>query len=167
MNNFTSASILSATISSDISIALNSSHFQIIIQSSIEIVDASLLQNVLSIIRTQLLQAESNINYLSAFQVIFGLSARQTNSLIFIDKNEFSLTLNVNNTAESIFVALLLRCLELEPYFNDKINANYWGVAFDGKLRINTIEFFMLNKVSVLDTYEIQDFNNNVNLLDY
>ena len=106
-------------------------------------------------------------NNLSAFQLIFGIDARQTSTAIRIPKSSLIKQLSANNTAESLLVALLLRLFAFTEYSNDKIYSYFWGTNISNGKVNHTLIIKLSNKLTPVDTYELPEINNFVNIGDY
>ncbi|RUT08428.1 hypothetical protein DSM106972_015960 [Dulcicalothrix desertica PCC 7102] len=104
---------------------------------------------------------------LTNLQVLFGLKAYQSSTQLFIDKTSLTnLSVSTNNTAESLLVALLLRLLYLNNSIS-RVNLSLWGSAINATKIKTYYELELLDNLTVLDTYEIQQLNNIVNPNNY
>lgn len=121
-----------------------------------------------SIILVHSVNSSAFINQLSVFQLIFGTLSNQSSSSITINKSEFnSLTASANNRAESLFVAILLRLLQLSTYANEKIESKLWGVSAENGKRTHTIVISLKNKLNAVNSYEMPDYDSLIKPGDY
>jgi hypothetical protein len=101
------------------------------------------------------------VNQLTTFQALFGLGSYQSNSSITIKKAELpNLTSSLNNSAESLVVALLLLwAAYTKGKIDGKVSVNRWGVYFaDGKVRyILEVNFYRQFVVISNEIQEISD----------
>lgn len=102
-------------------------------------------------------------NYLSGLARLFGINARQDETKLYISKSDLlGLTARVNNSAESLFVALLLQIVRQST---DPLIAKIFISIFKTELIIsrqqsvkNTILDVKFNSlVTYSDIYEIDD----------
>lgn len=114
------------------------------------------------------IQGMSFKDYFSFFQLLFGINAVQTIGLLIIKKSELGrLQFTANNTAQSLFVCLLVRAFIFNSSNNDKLNIYSWGITMNTNSIINTIIIEMINQLIPVDGYEIPDFDNVVKPMDY
>ncbi len=105
-----------------------------------------------------------------AFALIFGSHATQDTSTLTIVKADLvGLTPSENNTAESLFAAILTSLLSGERTINFlKLTIDYWGYGYTANQRIDTllIHFF---KIAEYEGNLLSDSNysNQLNPADY
>lgn len=103
----------------------------------------------------------TNLNFvdnLSKIQQFFGVNVYQTSTSLFLIKSDFHfLNPSRNNTAESLFVALLKQQLLNISQQDSLVNIEYYNTYFDreNKKRTMTYEVHCLTPVTIIDN-EIQ-----------
>jgi hypothetical protein len=108
------------------------------------------------------------VDVFTYFQLIFGVGAIQTVSLLKISKIDLTgLQPITNNTGEGLLVALFLRIIAFSVFDSSKINAYKWGTSITQNICTNTLIFYLLNQLLPVDTYELPEPNNIVNPNDY
>ncbi|BAZ36971.1 hypothetical protein NIES4101_28920 [Calothrix sp. NIES-4101] len=110
----------------------------------------------------------NQINYQSSFQVFFGADSRQSLSNLIIKKSDLlGLTPNVNNTAESLFVAVLVNLIINNTNINnDNIKVSKWRTIINDNTRNNIILIQLFNTIT-LENNELPENNNVINPMDY
>ncbi|NJM23520.1 MAG: hypothetical protein HC907_35270 [Richelia sp. SM1_7_0] len=107
------------------------------------------------------------INYHSNFQVFFGLNSTQTSSQLIIKKSDLpGLTASANNTAESLFVVLLINALSVYEYSSAGISSRLWGFVVNQNKRVYTIVVELCNKLNITDD-EFTNYTETINPMDY
>jgi len=180
-----SCEVSSAVVFSNISLVENQSIFTSLSNSISQLIESQNFLSSISLIISQaptsqsiftaLSFARGNFNTLNPhfspnlFSYFFGSSAVQTINSITIQKSDLpGLTRTVNNTAESLFVGLLCIALSGKNIVEfPGITFKYWGYGKDGNKRIDTVLVDIRNKLTVINTYEIQDITTTVDPDDY
>lgn len=108
-------------------------------------------------------------NPINVFAFIFGSNAVQTSTQLIINKSDLiGLTPNINNTAESLFVSIILRLLTGNNNVNFiKLNCVYWGGGYINNKRVDTIILNFYKLLTVINEYEIQNISSSINPNDY
>lgn len=107
-------------------------------------------------------------NYSTFFQLVFGVNAVQSASLLKIKKADLTGIQAVsNNTAESLFVALLLQMFAFNNNNNKNLNTYKWGSNVNNNILTHTLILELFNQLVALNTYEIPEPDNIVNPIDY
>ncbi|PAX52854.1 hypothetical protein [Brunnivagina elsteri] len=132
------------------------------------IFDSSTFASALTIAIGFIFLQSHSINYQSNFQVFFGIDSSQSLSHLIIKKSALSgLTASANNTAESLFVALILNSLNLLlPDTTASVNSYLWGANIANDKKIHTILINFYNQLSTVD-YEFTNYSENINPMDY
>ncbi|MBW4642923.1 MAG: hypothetical protein KME23_07995 [Goleter apudmare HA4340-LM2] len=109
-------------------------------------------------------RSNSNIGaQISTNQRLFGAGFTQSIAIIQFGKTDLTgLKPAPNNTAESLFVGIIMRLLQ---GLNSRGNAdiNYWGSALNGNKRTDVFVINFYVAVTYTDTYEIDDLPNPYN----
>ncbi len=130
------------------------------------IFSTSIFEGFITVGISQIINQYILINYLTVFQAIFGLQAKQSLSTLIIQKNELiGLTVQANNTAESLLVSVLIRAINTET--KNKISIYKWNTSFANSKIVNTIIFELLNVLTPVDIYELPELTNTINPMNY
>lgn len=99
------------------------------------------------------------VDSLSKFQIYFGMSFHQTETHIYIKKaNLTGLTPSINNTAESLFIALLNKVISLGTIPENRISAFFWrSNSAERKIQYVILLFFSIDTSSGV----IENFSNS------
>lgn len=162
-SSFNSSSSVSNTV------FCNSSTLSFIVAVSIALLTPSLNSQITTTTSPVVSYSIPNFrDYLTPFQLIFGVSSRQTATHLIVSKSDFiTLNASLNNTAESLLVGLLIRALASTPYPNEKLEPSLWGVVVRNNFKTHTVLIKLNNLLNKLDTYEIQDYDEVIKPMDY
>jgi hypothetical protein len=132
------------------------------------IFDSPIFDSALTIAIGFLLSQSDIINYQSNFQVLFGIDAIQDLLVLRIKKeNLYYLQSSASNTAESLFVSLILKLVLLNSENNINLSGYSWGTNISNNYRNDTFVINLLNKLIPVDIYELPEPNNIINPMDY
>jgi hypothetical protein len=132
------------------------------------IFDSPIFDSALTIAIGFLFLNSDLINYQSNFQVLFGIDATQDLSGLRIKKDNLSyLQPLTNNTAESLFVSLILKLVLLNSENNISFSGYFWGTNISNNIRNDIFVINLLNKLIPVDIYELPEPNNIFNPMDY
>lgn len=118
-------------------------------------------------IKGLIIKSPTFFNLLSNLQIFFGLNASQDTNFLYIKKADLTdLTPLTNNTAESLFTAIIARLINTVGTNKQiKVDAAYWGAVSEGGITTKTIEIKFYNQLSIVD-YEVQ-YSDVVSPMDY
>ncbi len=107
-------------------------------------------------------------NYSTFFQLVFGINAIQTATLLKIKKADLlELQATANNSVQSLFVVLLLRMFAFNNINNSKLNIYKWGSSISGNILTHTLLFDLFNQITLTDLGELPPITTTVNPGDY
>jgi hypothetical protein len=103
------------------------------------------------------------------YTALFGEGFFQSSSIVRINKSDLpGLTPTANNTAESLLVALIARnLLSGNKVLYLKIGVEFWGYGYSNGKRIDTLLIHLFNYLAVASSYEVADYDNSVNPMNY
>lgn len=107
------------------------------------------------------------INRSNPLQIYFGINVRQDNDYLYINKNDLTgLTPLVNNSAESLLIALLLRNLDITNELDDLITVKLFDKYISGNKIKNTI-LIQPSYLAPITNNELHDLPTTINPMNY
>ncbi|BDA73059.1 hypothetical protein CAL7716_072250 [Calothrix sp. PCC 7716] len=131
----------------------------------------SISSKVVSGVLTRVIATFTNlpkyINYLTEFQAIFGINAKQSTSNIIIRKADLLINASSNNSAQGLLVCLLVNSIKVNLVNNTKFNSRLWNTSISGGIILNQVIIDLFNPLVTLDGEEYEQVNTVLNLMDY
>ncbi|MCC5640546.1 hypothetical protein LC593_32900 [Nostoc sp. CHAB 5844] len=110
---------------------------------------------------------ESLINRSNPLQIYFGNGARQDSNYLYIKKSDLTgLTPLVNNSAESLLIALLLKNLDMTNDVDDLITLTLFD-TYVSENKIKNIILIQPSYLALTTNDELQDLPTSINPMNY